>query len=190
VRKTREKDHSIDFEKVLKRCSRGDLNAQEHLFKQYYGYVMSISLRFSSCRDDALEITNDSFLKIFKNIESHQVDKEFKAWVRRIVVNTAIDHYRKSKKNEVEISIEEAYNESADESVIDNLNAGEIIKLINSLPMAFRYTFTLYEIEGFSHDEIALQLGITTGTSRSNLTRAKKILRQMILKNYNYERVV
>ena len=179
-----------DFNKVLKGCSRGDLKAQEYLFKQYYGYVMSIALRFSSCHDNAQEIANDSFLKIFMKIESHQIDKEFRAWVRRIVINTAIDRYRKDEKNNVEVSIEAACNEPVDESVIDDLNAEEIIRLINSLPMNYRYTFSLFKIEGFSHDEIALRLGITAGTSRSNLTRAKKMLRQMILINNRYERAV
>ena len=179
-----------DFNKVLKRCSRGDLKAQEYLFKQYYGYVMSIALRFSSCYDNAIEILNDSFLKIFMKIRSHKIDKEFKTWVRKIVLNTAMDHFRMDKKNNVEISIEAAYDEPADESVIDTLNAEEIIKIINSLPVKYRYIFNLSEIEGFSHDEIALQLGITASTSRSVLTRAKKMLRQMIIINSQYERVV
>jgi RNA polymerase sigma-70 factor (ECF subfamily) len=190
VEEKREREYSIDFNKVLKGCSRVDVKAQEYLFKEYYGYVMSIALRFSSCNDNALEITNDSFLKIFRKIESHQTDKEFKAWVRKIVINTAIDYYRRDKENGFEISIKAAYDEPADDSVIDNLNAEEIIKLINSLPMKYRYTFNLFEIEGFSHDEIALQLGITASTSRSNLARAKKMLRQMILINNHYERAV
>jgi RNA polymerase sigma-70 factor (ECF subfamily) len=190
VWKRGEQEYSKDFNKVLKGCCRGDLKAQEQLFKQYYGYVMSIALRFSSSHDNALEIANDSFLKIFRKIESHKLDKEFKAWVRKIVVNTAIDYYRKDKKNSVEIPIEAAYNEPADESAIDNLNAEEIIKLINSLPVKYRYTFSLFEFEGYSHDEIALQLGITASTSRSNLSRAKKMLRQKILINNHYERAI
>ena len=185
-----ETENSTEFSKVLQRCSRGDLKAQEHLFRQYYGYVMSISLRFSSGQDNASEITNDSFLKIFNKIDTHQVEKEFKAWVRRIVINTAIDLYRKGKKFDAETSINEALNETGDDSVLDTLNAEEIIKMINSLPMIYRYTFTLFEIEGYSHAEIALQLGGTESTSRSNLTRAKKMLRQMILKQCNYERIV
>jgi RNA polymerase sigma factor (sigma-70 family) len=190
VRKTGDQIYSKDFNKVLKRCARDNLKAREDLYKLYYGYVMSIALRFSSCYDNALEITNDSFLKIFMKIRSHQIEKEFKAWVRKIVVNTAIDRYRKDEKNNIEISIEVVCNEPADETIIDNLNTEEIIKLINSLPMKYRYTFSLYEIEGYSHDEIAMQLGITASTSRSNLTRAKKMLRQMILINNRYERVV
>jgi len=189
VEKRGEQEQSADFNIVLKGCCRGDLRAQEDLCKQYYGYVMSIALRFSSCHDNALEIANDSFLKIFMEIDSHQIDKEFRAWVRKIVINTAIDYYRKDKKNSLEVSIEASYNEQVDESVIDSLNAEEIVKLINSLPVKYRYTFSLFEIEGFSHDEIARQLGITASSSRSNLTRAKKMLRQMILINSHYERV-
>ena len=190
MRKTIEENCSTDFDKVLKRCSQGDQKAQEHLFKQYYGYVMSVALRFSSCRDNAQEISNDSFLKIFSKIESHRTDKEFRAWIRKIVVNTALDYYRREKKHETEISIDEAFDEPEDESVLDNLGIEEIIKLINSLPMVYRYTFTLYEIEGFSHEEIAGQLGIKESSSRKNLSRSKMLLRQMILKLYWYERAV
>jgi RNA polymerase sigma factor (sigma-70 family) len=166
------------------------LKAQEYLFKEYYGYVMSIALRFSSCHDNALEIVNDTFLKIFREIDKHHADKEFKSWVRKIVVNTAIDNFRRNKKNSIEMPIEVACNEPADESVIDNLSAEEIIKLINSLPVKYRYTFSLFEFEGFSHDEIAMQLGISVSTSRSNLSRAKKMLRQMIQIHYHYERAI
>jgi RNA polymerase sigma-70 factor (ECF subfamily) len=190
VRKRVEQEHSVDFNNVIKGCSRGDLKAQEDLCRQYYGYVMSIAMRFSSCHDNALEIANDSFLKIFRKIESYQIDKEFKTWVRKIVVNTAIDYYRKDKKNNSEISIEAAYNEPVDEDVNNNISAEELIKLINSLPVKYRYIFNLFEIEGYSHDEIAQQLGITASNSRANLTRAKKMLRKMILINSSYERVV
>ena len=190
MEKRGEQEQSADFNIVLKGCCRGDLRAQEDLCKQYYGYVMSIALRFSSCHDNALEIANDSFLKIFMEIDSHQIDKEFRAWVRKIVINTAIDYYRKDKKNNSEISIEAAYNETVDEDVSNNLSAEELLKLINSLPVKYRYIFNLFEIEGYSHDEIALQLGITASHSRANLTRAKKMLRKMILINSRYERVV
>ena len=190
MKQREEQEHKVDFNNILKGCCHGDLKAQEDLCKHYYGYVMSIALRFSSCHDKALEIANDSFLKIFRKIESYQIDKEFKTWVRKIVVNTAIDYYRKDKKNSIEISIEAANNEPVDEDVNNNLSAEELIKLINSLPLKYRYIFNLFEIEGYSHDEIAMQLGITASNSRANLTRAKKMLRKMILINSRYERVV
>ena len=129
-------------------------------------------------------------MKIFRKIESYQVEKEFKTWVRKIIVNTAIDYYRKDKRNSIETSIEAAYNEPVDEDVNNNLSAEELLKLIYSLPVKYRYIFNLFEIEGYSHDEIALQLGITASNSRANLTRAKKMLRKMILINNRYERVV
>jgi RNA polymerase sigma factor (sigma-70 family) len=190
VRQREEQEHITEFNSVLKGCCSGDLRAQEDLCKQYYGYVMSIAMRFSSCYDNALEIANDSFLKIFRKIGSYHIDKEFKTWVRKIVINTAIDYYRRDKKNNVEISIDAAYNETYDEDVNNNLSAEEIIKLINSMPVKYRYIFNLFEIEGYSHDEIALQLGITASNSRANLTRAKKMLRKMILINSRYERVI
>ncbi len=190
MKKRGEQKYGLDFNLVLNGCSRGDLKAQEELCKQYYGYVMSVAIRFSSCHDNALEIANDSFLKIFRKIRSYQIDKEFKPWIRKIVINTAVDHYRKDKKNNVEIPIEAAYNEPVNESVMDSLNAEEIIRLINSLPANYRYTFSLFEIEGYSHDEIARQLGITAGASRTYLTRAKEMLRKMILIKTSYERVV
>ena len=190
MEKRGELEYGIDLKRIIKGCSRGDLKAQEELCKQYYGYVMSIALRFSSCHDNALEIANDSFLKIFRKIGSYQIDKEFKPWVRKIVVNTAIDLYRKDNRNSVEISVEAAYNETVDEDVSNKLSAEELIKLINSMPVKYRYIFNLFEIEGYSHDEIALQLGITASNSRANLTRAKKMLRKMILISSRYERVV
>jgi RNA polymerase sigma factor (sigma-70 family) len=190
VKQREEQEHRVDFNNVLKGCCRGDLKAQEDLCRQYYGYVMSIAMRFSSCHDNALEIANDSFLKIFRKIGSYQIDKEFKTWIRKIVVNTAIDYYRRDKKNNSEISIEAAYNETVDEVVSNILSAEELIKLINSMPVKYRYIFNLFEVEGYSHDEIALQLGITASNSRANLTRAKKMLRKMILINSRYERVV
>ena len=190
MRKRGEQEYGIDFNRVLQGCYRGDPKTQEELCKQYYGYVMSVAIRFSSCHDNALEIANDSFLKVFRKIRSYKIDKEFKPWVRKIVINTALDYYRKDRKHSFEIPIEAVHNEPVDESVMESLNAEAIIKLINSLPANYRYTFSLFEIEGYSHDEIARQLGITEGASRTYLTRAKEMLRKMIQKSKCYERVV
>lgn len=172
------------FRDVIKRCAKGDRKAQAYLFKQYYPYVMSISLRFSSCRDNALDILNESFLKIFKHIQTYESGNGFNAWVHRIVVNTALDHYRREKKYKNEVFFTDISEEPCEESVLDRINAEDIILLINSLPMTYRYTFTLFEIEGFTHEEIAAHLDIAPSTSRSNLTRAKQMLRQMIKNRY------
>lgn len=178
------------LEKLIKGCSRGDRKAQETLFSLYYGYAMSVALRYSHCHEKAADITNDSFLKVFSNVELFREEAEFKFWLRKIVVNTALDHYRKEKKHENQVPLEKGFNELIDESVLDQLQAEDILKMVQDLPEIYRFTFNLYEIEGYSHEEIALKLGTTAGTSRANLSRAKHMLRVMIINLSAYERVV
>jgi len=178
------------LEKLIKGCSKGDRKAQEALFSLYYGYAMSISLRYSHCHEKAADITNDSFLKVFINIQLFREEAEFKFWLRKIIVNTALDHYRKEKKHENQVPLESGFNELTDESVLDQLQSEDILKLVQALPEIYRFIFNLYEVEGYSHEEIASVLGTTAGTSRANLSRAKHLLRQMILNLSAYERIV
>lgn len=172
-----------DLQSVIKRCSRGDRKAQEHLFRMYYGFLMGIAMRYSGKTENASEIVNDSFLKIFSKIESHNCENSFKAWIRKITVNTSLDYYRKQQKYEKQVALNTIDNEPENNHLLENINAQEIISLLDKLPAIYRYTFNLYEIEGYSHDEIAGKLSVTPSTSRSNLTRAKKMLRQLIHKN-------
>lgn len=141
---------------------------------------MSVCLRYALRRDDALEILNDSFMKVFENIESFDPDRPFKSWFRRILINTALDHYRSRKKMQIFGEFEPDEFEDLTEPENDlNLNADEILKLFDRLPEVFRITFNLYEVEGYTHEEIAGMLDISPGTSRSNLSRAKKMLRNL-----------
>jgi RNA polymerase sigma factor (sigma-70 family) len=161
-------------------CLQGKLKAQEMLYRHFYGYGMSICLRYSGSRDEAAEILNDSFLKVFAKMKQYDPEKSFKAWLRRIVVNTAIDHYRRNQKYAQTDGLEEARTEECDADAIDQLTASEIMQMVQALPEAHRLAFNLYEIEGFNHEEIGEMLGIPVGTSKSNLSRAKKKLREMI----------
>lgn len=188
--KLRRKDYPSDIKNVIIRCSRGNIKAQEHLFKYYYPYVKSIALRYSSCYEDAEEITNDSFVKIFEKIGLQDSKKDFKSWIRVITINTALDRYRKNRKHDLEIASEIYVNEPPDFTLLDSLDAEDIIGLINSLPLVYRFTFNMYVIEGFSHAEIAQKLQVTESSSRSNLTRSKKLLRQMIEKKNRYEGII
>lgn len=178
------------LEKLIKGCSKSDRKAQKALFSLYYGYAMSIALRYSYSREKAADITNEGFLKVFSRIQLFRGEAEFKSWLRKIIVNTALDHYRKEKKHEKQVSLENGFNELTEESVLDQLQAEDIIRMVQNLPEIYRFTFNLYEIEGYSHEEIASILGTTAGTSRANLSRAKQLLRQMILNQSTYERVV
>lgn len=173
---------------LIKACSKGKAKAQEILYKKYYGYAMGIALRYAPSREEASEILNDSFLKVFQSAKSFDLSKPFKPWLGRIVVNTAISRFRAEKKHMYQSEIDEARNMSLDEDILDCMAAEEIIKLLQFLPDIYRITFNLYELEGYSHKEIADQLGISEGTSRSNLSRAKSKLQKLVNEHYRYER--
>lgn len=183
-----EEDSGIDYE-LLKGCIKQKPKAQGKLYKSFYGYAMSIALSYTNNRDEAADILNEAFFKVFKNIKKYKKESSFKSWLRRIVVNTAIDHYRSNKKFQQNVEIESAGAQEYDVSVIDQLNADDILNQLQKLPEHYRVTFLLYEIEGYSHEEIGQQLSVSESTSRSNLTRAKKKLRELVTNcftdNYN-----
>lgn len=149
---------------------------------------MSICLRYTGGEADAVEVLNDGFLKVFKNIEKFDIDKPFKPWLRRILVNACIDHIKKNAKHNHLADITEAEVESTTQEAPDhNLDYQEILNKIGQLSPAYRAVFNLYVIDGFKHHEIAEQLGITTSTSKANLTRAKAALRSLLGKEvYQY----
>lgn len=170
-------------EELLQKSVRGDRKSQEKLYRQFYGFAMSVCVRYTQSRDEALEIVNDSFLKIFTKGDQYDSKYPFKAWFRRIIVNTALDFYRSQQKHYFHENIEEAYEVSSNDSnPLSQLNYEEIINLVQRLPSGYKMVFNLYVIDGFSHEEISNQLGISVGTSKSNLSRAREALRKMILK--------
>lgn len=168
---------------LLKGCLDGNRVSQKSLYQAFYGYGMSISLRYASNRDEASEILNDAFMKIFTNLKQFDFGKPFKPWLRKILVNTAINHYHKKQR---EIQVEEmqnARNASDSEKILSGISYQEVIGLLQRLPPAYRTVFNLYVIEGYSHEEIANMLNIATGTSKSNLFKAKEQLK-VILKDF------
>ncbi len=169
---------------LLKGCIRQKPKAQEKLYKSFYGYAMSIALSYAGSPDEAADILNEAFLKVFKHIKKYKPESAFKSWLRRIVVNTAIDHYRSNKRFQANVEIEQAGAQEYEASVIDQLNAQDILSLLQELPENYRITFMLYEIEGYSHEEIGERLSVSESTSRSNLTRAKKKLRELITHHF------
>ena len=166
--------------KILDGCRKKSLKHQEKLYKAYYGYVMAIALSYISDQDLAREMTNDTFLKVFKSIHRYDSNYPFKTWLRKITVNTAIDYYRKYKKNTRHLEIKEANPTFVTSGSIGELTVKEIYKMIDTLPQTLRMVFNLYEIEGYKHEEIASRLGISESSSRTYLTRAKEKLRSMI----------
>jgi len=177
---------AVAEEDIIIHCKTGSLKHQEMLYKLFYGYAMGISLRYCINRDDALEVTNDAFIKAFKSINSYNAGKPFKAWLRTILVNTAIDRRRKDLKHQLHTGLDEAAPLSNTPTVIENLNAQDILKLMQQLPPVQLTIFNLYEIDGYSHDEIAKMLALTASSSRVYLARAKEKIRGIINKEQGH----
>jgi RNA polymerase sigma factor (sigma-70 family) len=169
----------IPEEEIIRQCKTGSLKYQELLYKQFYGYAMGISLRYSLNRDDAMEVVNDAFIKVFNAISNFNSDKPFKAWLRTILVNTAIDRRRKDLKFQLNVELENAMP-AISVSGIETLNVQDILKLMNELPQIQMTIFNLYEVDGYSHDEIGQMLAIPVSSSRVYLSRAKEKLRNVI----------
>ena len=148
---------------------------------------MSICLRYANTDDDAMEIANDGFLKIFKELSSFvarydDMEASLKGWMKRIMVNTAIDHYRKNQKHQSNVSIDDNMFHLSEngETSIDKMSYEEIFKIVQQLSPVYRTVFNLYVIEGFKHEEIAKKLKISVGTSKSNLAKAKLNIQKML----------
>lgn len=147
---------------------------------------MSITLRYAGSRDEAVMILNDAFMKVFNNIKKYDTSRPFKPWFRQIVVNTAINHYHKlqKKSRQAEIELHELHL-SESETIVSDISYKEMIEMIRDLSPAYRTVFNLYVIEGFTHPEIADKLDIAIGTSKSNLSKAKRNLRTILEENIN-----
>jgi RNA polymerase sigma factor (sigma-70 family) len=170
----------IAEEEIIGQCKTGSLKYQEMLYKHFYGYAMGISMRYSLSHDDALEVVNDGFIKVFNAINTFNSDKPFKAWLRTIMVNTAIDRRRRDLKFQLNTTLESAMPLSSSASAVENLNVQDILKLMKELPPIQLTIFNLYEIDGYSHDEIAQLLSIPQSSSRVYLSRAKEKLRNIL----------
>ena len=165
---------------LVTKCKSGELKYQELLYKHFYAYAMGIGMRYLKNRDDAMEVVNDSFIKVFKGIQFFNETQPFKAWLRRIVVNTSIDLHRKNLKYNEQIDLEQAEYIGKPAEVIDQLSAKDILRLLDDLPEIHRVVFNLYEIDGYNHEEIGSMINIPVSSSRVYLSRAKEKLRKCL----------
>ena len=167
---------------LIRRCLGDDRLAQSALYKKWYNRVFSICLRYANDRDQAKNMVNESFFKVFKNLEKRQTSKSFAGWLKRITINTCIDHVRAQTR--LKFTDGEYLPEQGIESdVVSRLAAEDIIANLQKVTPASRIVFSLYIIEGYKHQEIADQLNINVSTSRWHLMNAKKEMKEL-LKNY------
>lgn len=173
---------------IVEGCMRNDRKCQKMIFEMYYGKMMSACLRYITDRDEAQDVLQDGFIKVFNSIAKFDFNGSFEGWVRRIVVNTAIDHIRKKKKDIFQVTDHEFimnnYSEEADEQEDENiylsLKNHEIIDAIQQLSPAYRTVFSMYVIDGYTHQQIAELLNINIGTSKSNLAKARLNLQKVL----------
>ena len=170
---------------LLEKCLSKDRKAQKELYELYFGYALKICLRYANDRDEAIELVNDGFMKIFTKLHLYQPNYAFKGWLIRIMINTAIDFYRsKIKKLQME-DLEKVGNFKEQENILSGLQYQDIVRLVQKLSVAYRTVFNLFVIDGFSHLEISEKLSISIGTSKSNLFKARQQLKEMILNMEN-----
>lgn len=183
-RRPREEREYSDAE-LIQGCSEKKSIFQERLYRRYFSFAMSIGIRYTNDETEAMEIVNDSFMKVLSNLDEFSVVKPFKPWYARIVVNTAIDFCRKNMKHKDTLSTDDyPILEGCEPEIESELTISEIILLLNQLPVNYKVVFNLYEIEGYTHEEIAEMTGVSISTSRSSLTRAKKMIRHLYKTNF------
>lgn len=169
-----------DEKGLIRACVRRERWAQKVLYEEYYSRMMGVCLRYANHEEEALDILHEGFIKVFRHIEKYQPGTSLSAWIRRIMVNTSIDYYRKNARRRTE-GMEEAYDISTnDPDAISQCTEQEILEAIQELTPSYRAVFNLYVIEGYAHKEIAELLDITESTSRSNLVKARLKLKAIL----------
>ncbi len=166
---------------IIRGCQRQDRRCQKLLFEKYFQDMMAICMRYSRDHDDAKDILQDSFIKVFAKFDLFSGEGTLKGWIQSIVIHTAIDHYRKQHREQKNIVAEDDSYEASENAEIEaDLAAEEIVKIIQTLPHLQRTVFNLFAIEGYSHKEIADELAITEGTSKWYLCEARKNLKHIL----------
>ena len=170
-------------DELIKGCIQEDESSQRELFRRYAGKMLGVCQRYARSAADAEDIVQDAFIKVFEKIYQFKSEGSFEGWIRRIVVNTALKKYTVIRYDK-EVSgyeITDRNESSMEASAYSHLNEKELLGLINNLPDGYRLIFNLFVIEGYQHEEIAQMLKIQSGTSRSQLVKARNMLKQQIM---------
>lgn len=174
-----------DLISVIRACRANDPRAQRTLFKQFFGYAKSICLRYTSSVEEAEDVLNEGFLKAFQHLDSYDETLPFKAWLRTILVNTSISHYRKNHRQDQHSSLEMGEQVAINDDIVDQIAAEEILALVQQLNPTHRTVFMMHVVDGYSLHEIAGILDHNEATVRSNYARARQKLQQLIKQTYH-----
>jgi RNA polymerase sigma factor (sigma-70 family) len=180
-------DISFNERDFIQACIDKDGESLRMLYEGHYPIMLPLCKRYANNEEDALDILHDGFIKVIKNLDKYQVGTTLTAWIKRIMVNTAIDYYRRESKRRY-TSIDDAIAiPNDDPDALSNISAEEIIDLLQHLSPAYRSVFNMYVIEGYSHKELADILQITESTSRSNLVKARIKLKELLVQKYRLD---
>ena len=170
----------MSLEELIKNCKKGKREAQEALYRKYSGVLFGMCLKYSRNKTEAEDNLHDSFMTIYDKIGQYNFKGSFEGWLKRVTVNTVMQKYRKEQYLNV---VSENYGDEVEiEEERNDISLSTLLQYIQDLPNKYRLTFNLYVLDGYSHREISEMLGTSTGTSKSNLARAKMILREKIEK--------
>lgn len=173
-------NNTLTDESLIERSLAGERSAQKILYEKYAGRMLSICLRYSQDYQHAEDILQEGFVKVFRNLDKFRFEGSFEGWLRRIMVNTAIEIHRRKNHLYPLIEVENTDMEVVDDSVLTQLACEDLYEMIMSLSPGYRTVFNMYAVEGYSHKEIGEQLNISEGTSKSQLARARYILQKKV----------
>ncbi len=169
-----------DLKQIIKECARGSARAQEMLYRHFAPKMFGVCLRYSRDNTEAEDNLQEGFIKVFTHIKSFRHEGSFEGWMRRIMVNVALERYRKQQVMYPVEDITVYEGKELSDDVLANISAKELTEIIQQLTPRYRMVFNLYVIEGMSHDEISKEMKISVGTSKSNLARARSILKNKV----------
>lgn len=172
----------LNEQDLIQACVQGNERAQRQLYEKHSRVMFGICLRYSNSYEEAKDILQDGFVKVFTKMGQFGFQGSFEGWMKRIFVNTALEYYRSQKNHMFQEDVEEASGIAHNDYTLDKMGQKEILALIQAMPVGYRNVLNLYIVEGYSHAEIADMLGINEGTSKSQLSRARVILQQAIRK--------
>ncbi|MEQ1745520.1 MAG: RNA polymerase sigma factor [Saprospiraceae bacterium] len=176
----------MDLHHLLDGCRQGKRSSQYRLYAHFYNYAMTIARRYCGNLETAEEVVNDAFFKAFTKIDQYLDSMPFRFWLRRIIINTAIDRFRSGMSTPPSLELQAWHDAETDNGIVENLTREQILALMDHLPPAYRAAFNLYVVDGFTHEEIAETLHISTGTSKSNLSRARQHLKAMLSEEFEF----
>jgi RNA polymerase sigma factor (sigma-70 family) len=168
-----------ELQTILQGCLQRQQSSQYKLYATFYNYAMTVARRYVGMTEECEEIVNDSFVKVFNKLEQYTFESSFKAWLRRIVVNTSIDRIRAQKRLPQLSDLDNAPEVAINSDIFAVLTKSEILACLNQLSPAYRTVFNLFVIDEFNHEEIAEMLNISVGASKSNLSRARQHLKRI-----------